>query len=114
MLPGGRLELLENSEEAIVRELQEELGLTLKCKLISIEENIVKENNFHMLEFIYYAEIEDFKNIVSMDDGWYKFKIVNIGDIENVDIRPKTVKQLIQKEKYSELKHNINYDWGNQ
>lgn len=76
LLPGGRLELTENSKEAVVRELQEELGLTLDCKLISIEENIDKANNFHMLEFVYYGEVDDFSQIRTMDDGWDSFRVV--------------------------------------
>ena len=57
ILPGGRLEILENSYEAIRRELEEELGLELEYKLISIEENIVKDNKFHMLEFVFYCRL---------------------------------------------------------
>ena len=112
ILPGGRLEILENSYEAIRRELEEELGLELEYKLISIEENIVKDNKFHMLEFVFYAEIESFDQIKTLDDGWDKFKIVQIEDIENVDIRPQTVKRLIQQENYNGITHNINYDWA--
>lgn len=114
LLPGGRLELLENSEEAIVRELQEELGATLDCKLVSVEEIIVKETNFHMLDFVYYAEIDNFNKIIDMDNGWDKFKVVNINEIDQFDIRPKTVKKLIKDEEYNTLSHNINYDWGEQ
>ncbi|MGM9850183.1 MAG: NUDIX domain-containing protein [Bacilli bacterium] len=113
LLPGGRLEILENSQNAICREIQEELGITLDYKLISIEENIVEDTKFHMLEFVFYAEIDSFDEIKCLDDGWDKFKIVQISDIENVDIRPKTVKGLIQQEKYNVITHNINYDWGN-
>lgn len=113
ILPGGRLEVLENSYEAIARELEEELGIKLEYKLISVEENIVKENKFHMLEFVFYAEIESFDLIKTLDDGWDKFKIVEITNIDEVDIRPKTVKTLIKKETYDKITHNINYDWGN-
>lgn len=114
ILPGGRLELLENSEEAVVRELREELGIEVEPKLVSVEENIVKENNFHMLEFIFCAEIESFNLIKTLDDGWDKFKIVDLNEIDNYDIRPKTVKELIKQEKYDKINHNINYDWGEQ
>lgn len=113
ILPGGRLEVLENSYEAIARELEEELGIKLEYKLISVEENIVKENKFHMLEFVFYAEIESFDLIKTLDDGWDKFKIVEITNIDEVDIRPKTLKTLIKKETYDKITHNINYDWGN-
>ena len=65
-----------------------------------------------MLEFVFYAEIESFDEIKTLDDGWDKFKIVQIEDIENVDIRPQTVKRLIQQENYNGITHNINYDWA--
>lgn len=111
VLPGGRIELLENSEEAIKREIEEELYLKLDFKLISIEENISKENKFQMLEFVYYAEINSFENIELPNDGWDKFKIVEIKDIDNIDVRPKTINNLIKCENYSSISHNVNYDW---
>ncbi len=111
LLPGGRLNLIENSQEAITREINEELGVTLNYRLVSVEENIVKETKFHMIEFVYYAEIESFDIILSLDDGWDRFEIVDIEGIENLDIRPKTVKNLIKQDEYKSISHNINYDW---
>ena len=76
LLPGGRLNLMENSKDAITREIMEELDVNLDdYRLISIEENIAEDNKFHMIEFVYYAEIDDFDMIKSLDDGWDKFKI---------------------------------------
>lgn len=112
LLPGGRLELLENSDEAIKREIEEELNLKLDFKLISIEENIAKSNKFQMIEFVYYAEVDSFENIELPNDGWDKFKIVEIKDIDNIDIRPKTINNLIKCEGYSNISHNVNYDWA--
>ena len=111
LLPGGRLNLLENSQDAIKKEIQEELGIMLEYRLVSIEENIVEKNKFHMLEFVYYAEIEDFSIIKTFDDGWDKFKVFDIKNIDNVDIRPKSIKEIIQKEIYENITHHINYDW---
>ena len=114
ILPGGRLDVLENSKEAIIREIQEELGVDINPVLVSVEEIIEKSTNFHMLEFIYYAEIDNFSLIKTLDDGWDKFKIVDLNEIDNYDIRPKTVKELIKQEKYEKINHSINYDWGEQ
>ena len=114
ILPGGRLDVLENSKEAVIREIQEELGVDINPVLVSVEEIIEKSTNFHMLEFIYYAEIDNFSLIKTLDDGWDKFKIVDLNEIDNYDIRPKTVKELIKQEKYEKINHNINYDWGEQ
>lgn len=112
ILPGGRAELMENTEEAIIREIKEELNLKLTYRLVSVEENFVKENKFHMLEFVYYAEVDNFDCIKCLDDGWDKFKIIEIKDIDNIDIRPKTVKELIKNDISSNISHNINYDWA--
>ncbi len=111
LLPGGRLNLLENSKEAITREIKEELNLNLDYKLISIEENIAKEKQFHMIEFVYYAEIDNFDLVNNLDNGWDKFKIFDIKDINSLDIRPKTIKELIKQEEYKNISHNINCDW---
>ena len=111
LLPGGRVELMESSKDAIAREIFEEVGVNLEYKLISVEENIVKETKFHMIELVYYAEIDNFEMIENLDDGWDSFKIINIEDIDNVDIRPKSIKELIKKTKYNDITHNINYDW---
>lgn len=111
LLPGGRLNIIEDSHKAVKREIQEELDISLDYKLISIEENISKETKFHMIEFIYTAEIEDFNLIKSLDDGWDKFKIIDIKNIDKVDIRPKSAKELIKKDNYDTIAHHINYDW---
>lgn len=112
LLPGGRQEILENSYEAVSREIQEELGIILDYKLISIEENIAIDGKFHMLEFVFYGEIDSFDVISNLDDGWDKFKIAEIKDIEKIDIRPKSIKKMIQQETYIGITHNINYDWA--
>ena len=112
LLPGGRLEILENSKEAILREIKEEVGLNLDYKLVSIEENIVKDTKFHMIEFVFYTEIDNFEMLTNLDDGWDKFEIVEIKDIDNYDIRPKSVKNLIKENSYNDIYHNVNYDWG--
>ncbi len=111
LLPGGRINTLENTKEGIIREIEEELGIKLEYKLISIEENISKETNFHMLEFVHYAQIDNFDIINCLDDGWDKFKIVDIEEIDELDIRPKTMNSLIKQDTYEKITHNINYDW---
>ena len=113
ILPGGRCELLESSYDNIKREIKEELGFDVEVKLISVEENFCKETKFHMIEFVFYAEVDKFDDEQTYDDGWDKFKIVNISNIDNFDIRPKTVKDLIKQEEYNKITHNVNYDWGN-
>lgn len=113
ILPGGRLELLESSNESIKREIKEELGLDINsCKLIALEENMNEKISFHMIEFVFYAEVESLNNIISND--WDKFITVKIKDIDNYDIRPKSMKRLIKQTTYDIIEHHVNRDWGDQ
>ena len=113
ILPGGRLELLESSNDSIKREIKEELGLDINSyKLIAIEENMNEKINFHMIEFVFYAEAESLNNITS--DGWDKFIIAKIKNIDNYDIRPKSMTKLIKQTTYDVIEHHVNRDWGNQ
>ena len=112
LLPGGRVEMQENSYEAVAREIQEELGLSLEYQLVSIEENIVKETHFQMLEFVFYAEVDNFNNIIKLNNGWDNFIVIKIKEIDNYDIRPRSIVSLIKDNCYNNIKHHINYDWG--
>ena len=44
ILPGGRLDVLENSKEAVIREIQEELGVDINPVLVSVEEIIENQD----------------------------------------------------------------------
>lgn len=114
ILPGGRVELLETTNSAIKRELNEELGLSIEqeYKLVSIEEDFNQSINFHMLEFVYYTEVDNFDFINNIDQSWDQFEIFDITNIDNIDIRPKTVIELIKQNNYNIISNHSNYDWG--
>lgn len=61
-LPGGHVEFGENMRKALVRELDEELGIKpLKTKFIGTVENIFLQNNKqnHEINFVFTTEIEE-------------------------------------------------------
>lgn len=115
ILPGGRIEIMESSDKAVAREIGEELGIKANYKLVGIQENYNIPINFHMVEFVYYAETDD---ILGRDfnpkDNWEKFKLIEIDKIDEYDIRPYPVKDLIKMENYNNVYHSINYDWANE
>lgn len=102
MLPGGKVHQLEKSEDAIKREIIEELGFNnLKFDLVGIGEEIVKdkENYIHQITLtykcIYENEIEK-EPFKSIESDWINFKWVDINELDNYKTHPNNVKELIQ------------------
>lgn len=61
-LPGGRVEVMEDSQTSIIRELKEELGLDTKVeRLLWFTENFFDYNdkNYHEIGLYYQVEIVD-------------------------------------------------------
>lgn len=61
-LPGGHVEFGENMRKALIRELNEELGIKpKKTKFIGCVENIFLQNNKqnHEINFVFLTEIEE-------------------------------------------------------
>lgn len=104
--PGGHVELLEDTDHAAKRELEEELFFEFKLKdLFCVHENFFLEGTkgFHELCFYYKAEPED-KNIEmkdtfieELDNGYivnHHFKWLTKEELAKEDVRPK---QLIEE-----------------
>lgn len=106
LLPGGKLNIMENSLEAVKREILEELDIKIECKLVSIEEIIVKEEKIHVVDFVYYAELEDINCITENES----FKIFDINQLEKVDLKPYSLQDLININDYNEITHHLSYE----
>ena len=112
-LPGGRVQLGESTEEAIKREIKEELGIHIKnAKLTVISENfyIHKDLNIHEFLFIYKYNIDNnlgkkLENSRILDKpksilNWYKFE-----ELKKLEYRPQC---LIDIPNFTELTHLCN------
>ena len=99
-LIGGRVHLLEDSNQAIIREVKEETGIELNIndiKLVKVVENFFKYDNinFHELLFVYKVDsVELYKkdNFKTLDKDNVINKWYNIQNISNMDIRPEFIK----------------------
>ena len=61
-IPGGRVEVLEDSQTSIIREMKEELGYKVKVEnLLWVTENFFEYNNrnFHELGFYYHISLKE-------------------------------------------------------
>ncbi len=120
MLPGGRLEALENTDSAIKRELIEELGIECDVHLKYILEAITSlpnETKYHEIGFYYNTQIDenetgytDDKEYDSLDekhDGKSKFKWAKVSEIDNYDFLLDILKEKVKSDDNNELEHII-------
>lgn len=121
-IPGGHIEIGEDSKMAVIREIKEEIGCDVKtAKLFAIQENFWerKGKECHGIEFYYIIEpntklsINDYERVEN-DKGEEKlleFKWVRDDELTNVDLRPANIKNLLITGEYNNtLMHLIERD----
>lgn len=103
-LPGGRVLMNELSEDAIVREIREELNVQVKVnRMLWFNENFFHEEhydeNFHEICFYYLLDIAD-NNLINQEKEFvitesekiFTFFWKEMNEIKNLDLRPSFVK----------------------
>ena len=100
---GGKVMLNESSEEAIERELMEEIGLKTENPILcAIVENIYKKSNEKVHEICFVYNIDN----IFMDTIPNGFLEIPIEEIVNYDIRPNSIIEILKNGKGS-FKHII-------
>lgn len=115
-LLGGRVEIGEDSETTVKREVKEELGKEIEITgYISTVENFfeMKGQKYHEIEFVHKAEFvneEDkkieytLKNIEGED--WIQYEWIEINKIDSYPLMPKVIKKVLKENKFPV--HKIN------
>ena len=115
LLPGGRINELESSLDAIKREIEEELGnnySNLDYEYICTSEEFVnaKGYNNHQINIIYktnyYKEINT-NSFNGIEGDWIIFEWINIKNIDNIDIYPSKIKEVIKGKKTNHIIENL-------
>lgn len=117
VLPGGRVKTLESSEDALIREINEEMKIDLtnyNLEFIGADENFFELDNikYHELYFIYKIEIddnnEDFKDgMINYDSKVNYYKWVDILELKEVNLLPKSLINIIDS---NVIHHSIQKD----
>ena len=117
VLPGGRVKTLESSEDALIREINEEMKIDLtnyNLEFIGIDENFFELDNikYHELYFIYKIEIDEnndnFKDgMINYDSKVNYYKWINILDLKGVNLLPKSLINIIDS---NGIHHSIQKD----
>ena len=109
-LIGGRMEIGENSEETVKREVMEELGKEIEVTgYVATIENFfeMKGTKYHEILFIHKAEFIDeedkkrestLKNIEGKDHLQYEW--LELEKIEEYPLLPQVVKQVLKENKF--------------
>lgn len=110
-LPGGHVELFENSRDAIIREFKEETLIDVKVeRLLYLTENFFKSGKYECHEIgMYYLlsanniKVEDFERKEEEIDGitTLSFKWQNIDNLENM--KPEFLKEKLDLDKTKHL-----------
>lgn len=120
-IPGGHIEIGEDSLTAVTREIKEELNYTVKnATLFCIQENFYEKKGVgqHGVEYYYIIEPEEGietidREVIENDHGEKKhlfIKWVSIDELKKIDLKPLTVKELMVTNKLEGLAHIINKD----
>ena len=108
-LPGGHVELGENTEQAVLREMEEELGFKVKIsRFLGEAQNFYERKDgslFHELGYYYEVEAVEEKNITKEDyyreendKGFIQhleFKWFTLEQLKNVLIKPDFLVELL-------------------
>jgi 8-oxo-dGTP pyrophosphatase MutT (NUDIX family) len=120
-IPGGHIEVGEDSLSAVAREIKEELDYTVKnATLFCIQENFYEKKGVgqHGVEYYYIIELDEDvetveREVTEIDRGvvnhlfiiWFSFD-----ELKEIDLRPFTVKELMVNNKLGALTHIIKKD----
>ncbi len=117
-LPGGRVEIGENSENTIKREILEEMGKEVEViGYISTIENFFEMNGkkYHEIEFVHKAEFvkkedkmlqDTIKNVEGKD--FLQYEWLELDKIEQYPLMPKVIKEILKNKVFPV--HKVNDD----
>lgn len=94
-LPGGHVELDEDTDTAVLREMKEELGFDVKIKqLIAVNQNFFKTKDgkpFHEIGFYYIVEAKNESDLTYHD---YEREEIDKGELKHHEFRWLTKEEL--------------------
>lgn len=114
MLPGGRIELYEDSLNAIKREVMEELGYDMEFKLACIQENFVEKNRVKITQYcfcykgIYNGSIECDRFVCKDNDNQY-FYWVDVDKLNSYKVYPESTFDLLNSNKLEHIIEKNNF-----
>ena len=100
MLPGGKVKQLEKTEEAIKREIYEELGWNLNFEFMGLSEELLldTEEKNQYINVIYKAtykeEIQE-KAFYGKEGDYASFHWIDLNKLDTIPLYPEEIKEII-------------------
>ena len=112
-LPGGRVKTLENSKDALIREMKEEMGILFDKKelvLKSIIENFFELENqkIHELFYVYKIKLSKndnriYDNMKNIDSKENYYKWINKKELDKINLVPVSLISLKQSDEFESI-----------
>lgn len=112
-IPGGRVKTKESSIDALIRELEEEMHITIskeEVRFKSVIENFFELDNkdYHELFFLYKLNVEDkddrFKeDMINYDSEKSYYKWVDKYKLDEVNLLPKPIRNISTNDEFESI-----------
>ncbi len=103
LLPGGGIEFGETAEQALERELKEELNIELSNQtFLLLNENIDPRGQKHLIQLIFLGEIKEgmIPQIPEKEQAIQEFRYFPISEIAELEIRPDIKSYLLTEKEW--------------
>jgi ADP-ribose pyrophosphatase len=104
--PGGRVEMFESTEDTVIREMNEELGIDVKVnRLLWISEHFFdhKENKYHEICFYYLIECSDTSHLnrgdifyITEGKNEFEFRWIDVKAMHKERVYPTFIRNKIE------------------
>ena len=112
-IPGGRVKTKESSIDALIRELEEEMHITIskeEVRFKSVIENFFELDNkdYHELFFLYKLNVEDkddrfMEDMINYDSEKSYYKWVDRDKLDEVNLLPKPIRNISTNDEFESI-----------
>lgn len=112
-IPGGRVKTKESSIDALIRELEEEMHITIskeEVRFKSVIENFFELDNkdYHELFFLYKLNVEDkddrfMEDMIKYDSEKSYYKWVDKDKLDEVNLLPKPIRNISTNDEFESI-----------
>ena len=122
-VPGGRIKMLENTKEGLLREIEEEMHIKLdinEIKLKTVIENFFEDGGklFHEAYYLYKLEVKEednrfIDNAINYDSEASYYKWVEKDKLKEVNLLPEVLRNISSEDKVEHIIQDDLKGWIN-